>query len=74
MKRVAIFSIYIFFIGLVYASQCSAAGKDIELELIAQGQFEDLSKEIGLIISYVPLSPAEPLGILAQDQISGNLQ
>lgn len=67
MKRVAIFSIYIFFIGLVYASQCIAAGKDIELEAIAQGQFEDLSKEIGLIISYVPLSPAEPLGILGFD-------
>lgn len=67
MKQVAIFSIYIFFIGLVYASQGSAAGKDIELEAIAQGQFEDLSKEIGLIISYIPLAPAEPLGILGFD-------
>ncbi|HBI24583.1 MAG TPA: hypothetical protein DDX84_10375 [Nitrospiraceae bacterium] len=69
MKRVAIFSIYIFFIGLVYASQCSAAGKDIKLPSTGYGddEFKKLSKEMGLIISYVPLAPAAPLGILGFD-------
>lgn len=67
MKRAIIFSLFILFTGLFSASLCVAGGKDIELEAMAQGRFEDLSKEIGLIISYVPLSPAEPLGIVGFD-------
>ncbi|HIE64824.1 MAG: hypothetical protein ABGX83_07510 [Nitrospira sp.] len=37
------------------------------LNLLIQGGFEDFSEEIGLAVSYLPLSPAEPLGILGFD-------
>jgi len=33
----------------------------------AQGQFKSLSRDIGLAISYIPASPAEPLGITGFD-------
>ncbi|MFQ5780784.1 MAG: hypothetical protein ACE5HN_08375 [Nitrospiria bacterium] len=32
-----------------------------------QGAFEDFSEELGLAISYLPVAPAEPLGILGFD-------
>jgi hypothetical protein len=44
------------------------AGNDISLPLtFTQSQFDDLSRELGLAISYVPLSPAAPLGLLGFD-------
>ena len=54
---------------LVVFSRPAAAGKlDIELpSILAQSVFEDFSKEIGLAISYLPLAPAEPLGIFGFD-------
>ncbi|MEK6713051.1 MAG: hypothetical protein AABY41_02515 [Nitrospirota bacterium] len=49
-------------------SESFAGGNDIELKTsIGQPAFDDLSKEVGLLISYVPLAPAEPLGILGFD-------
>ncbi len=49
-------------------SESFAGGNDIELDpLIGQSAFDDLSKEVGLLISYVPLAPAGPLGILGFD-------
>lgn len=33
----------------------------------AQGAFKDLSKEVGFALSYFPMAPAEPLGILGFD-------
>lgn len=50
-----------------------AADLDIDLgdllgpTLLSQEEFKSLSEEIGLALSYVPLSPAEPLGILGLD-------
>jgi hypothetical protein len=44
------------------------AGNDISLpSFYTQSQFDDLSRELGLAISYVPLSPAAPLGLLGFD-------
>lgn len=60
-------SIVVVFLLILSVSLCSAGGNDISLQAMAQGEFEDLSKEVGLIISYVPLAPAEPLGILGFD-------
>lgn len=52
----------------ISANSCIAGGNDIQLDpSIVQKQFDDLSKEVGLIISYVPLAPAEPLGITGFD-------
>lgn len=48
-----------------------AAGNDLVLPSTAgaylQSEFKDLSETIGLLISYKPLAPAEPLGILGFD-------
>ena len=46
-----------------------AWGGGIDLHKLTQGQaqFRDLSKELGMAISYVPSSPAEPLGITGFD-------
>ncbi len=46
----------------------TAAGTEIELpENFIQSDFEDLSRQIGIAISYAPLAPAEPLGIIGFD-------
>ena len=46
----------------------SASEVDIELNpTIAQPVFKDFSKQMGLAISYLPMSPAEPLGLLGFD-------
>ena len=34
---------------------------------LSQAEFKDISKELGLAVSYLPLSPAEPLGIIGFD-------
>ncbi len=48
-----------------------AAGNDLVLPstpgAYLQSEFKDLSETIGLLISYKPLAPAEPLGILGFD-------
>ncbi len=46
-----------------------AAGNDLVLPSTnyVQQEFKDLSETIGLLISYKPLAPAEPLGILGFD-------
>ena len=55
--------------GLLLASSSPVfAAKDIELPLgYAQAEFEDLSRQVGLAISYTPLAPAAPLGLLGFD-------
>ena len=67
MKKVTISLLITIFIVVFSISLSNAAGNDIQLTLMAQSEFKDLSKEIGLIISYVSLAPAEPLGILGFD-------
>ena len=67
MKRVMILAITGLFLIVFSVPVCSAGSNDIELLSMAQNEFKNLSKEIGLIISYVPLAPAEPLGVLGFD-------
>lgn len=73
MKKIVILtvsSLLSLFLLVSSGSESFAGGNDIELNTISpisQGDFEDLSKEVGLLISYVPLAPAEPLGILGFD-------
>lgn len=48
----------------------SVSAENIDIETInstAQTTFEDFSEEIGLAIAYLPMAPAEPLGILGFD-------
>lgn len=53
---------------LFFPSTPTAASTDIKLpEEFSQSDFEDLSRQIGIAISYAPLAPAEPLGILGFD-------
>ncbi|VAX26781.1 hypothetical protein MNBD_NITROSPIRAE01-280 [hydrothermal vent metagenome] len=53
---------------IVFSRPVSAGELDIEIKSsISAPIFKDFSKEIGLAISYLPLAPAEPLGILGFD-------
>lgn len=55
----------------IYPPPVSALALDIDLglspTLLTQEEFKDLSEEIGLALSYLPLSPAESLGTLGID-------
>src|SRR3989337_3871134 len=71
MKKIVIVtvsSLFSLFLFIAAVSEAVAGGNDIEFDpSIGQAAFDDLSKEVGLLISYVPLSPAEPLGVLGFD-------
>ena len=67
MRKIMRSSIVAVFMLILSVSLCSAGGNDINLQAMAQSEFQDLSKEVGLIISYVPLAPAAPLGVLGFD-------
>ncbi len=60
-------------VGLsLWAHIAPALAADFDIDLtrtttLTQGEFKDLSEEAGLALSYLPLSPAEPLGILGID-------
>jgi hypothetical protein len=55
-------------LGWLLLNEVSVArATEIQLSGIAQGEFRDFTEEAGLMISYLPLSPAEPLGILGFD-------
>lgn len=67
MRKIMISSIIAVLLVLSSMS-LSYAGSKIDLQTgLLQSQFKDMSKELGLLISYTPLSPAEPLGILGFD-------
>ncbi|MCG3113490.1 MAG: hypothetical protein MCM46_16880 [Candidatus Manganitrophus sp. SB1] len=55
----------------IYSPPVSALDLDIDLglgpTLLSQEEFKDLSEEMGLALSYLPLSPAESLGVLGFD-------
>ena len=58
----------IVFIFTLFIHQPTQADTQIALPSgFAQSYFHDLSKEIGLAVSYVPMEPAAPLGILGFD-------
>lgn len=45
-----------------------ALAADIDsIQLLSQGQFRELSEDLGAALSYKPLTPAEPLGITGFD-------
>jgi hypothetical protein len=56
-------------IGLfILISSPAWAGYDLTLpSTMTQSQFDDLSQQLGLAISYTPLAPAAPLGLLGFD-------
>lgn len=67
MRKIMISSIIAVLLVLSSMS-LSFAGSKIDIDTtLGQKQFNDMSKELGLLISYAPLSPAEPLGILGFD-------
>ena len=63
------FWIVIGFFLMVSFDQAWAIDADIHLPItgISQKEFKDFSTEAGLAISYIPTSPAEPLGITGFD-------
>ena len=67
-KAIALAFTAIWSLGLIHTSSW-AAGNDLELPSsgYTQDEFKELSETIGLLISYKPLAPAEPLGILGFD-------
>jgi len=66
-----------FWVGLgivLFTNTPSISAFDADINLtqtivnnLLQGEFEDFSEEIGLAVSYLPLAPAEPLGMLGFD-------
>lgn len=67
MKKITISSIAAV-LYLFMSMSLSHAGSKIDIQPgLGQAQFNDLSKELGLIISYAPLAPAAPLGVLGFD-------
>lgn len=71
MKKIVILtvsSLFSFFLFTAVVSDAIAGGNDIQLTSgLSENDFKDLSKQVGLFISYIPLAPAEPLGILGFD-------
>jgi hypothetical protein len=52
---------------LVLAFCVTAHASDIEIDPakgLLQSEFEEMSKELGFAINYIPLTPAAPLGTL----------
>ncbi len=71
MRKIFMFvvpSLFSFLLLIAASSYAVAGGNDIQLKTgLLESEFKDLSKDVGLLISYVPLAPAEPLGILGFD-------
>jgi len=62
MKRTVFVVIFIFLASFVFA-------EDIEFtdSSLTQGEFESFTKELGVALSFNPMSPAEPLGVTGFD-------
>ena len=66
--KLTVSSILSLILFIATTSDLIAGGNDIQLnEELSKSDFKDLSKQVGLFISYVPLAPAEPLGTLGFD-------
>jgi len=69
--RMSRIKIIFFGIGmfLVFAFQTIAEAGELNLSGsgLIQDEFKNMSKELGLAVSYLPVSPAEPLGIIGFD-------
>jgi len=55
------------FISASYSSRAYANYDLLLPSTMTQSQFDDLSQQLGLAISYTPLAPAAPLGLLGLD-------
>ncbi|MFY9269274.1 MAG: hypothetical protein WAO55_05915 [Candidatus Manganitrophaceae bacterium] len=67
--RIYLLSITAFLLPLIFAVQNTPAA-DLDILIpnsLIQSQFKSFSQEAGLALSYLPLSPAEPLGVLGFD-------
>lgn len=63
-KKIILSALFI----LLASSRLSAADVDIKIPPgLAQSQFNDVTKELGLAIAYIALAPAENLGIIGLD-------
>lgn len=68
MKRVIQLMSFILILFFISINVVWAGSNDIKIKTgFLQSQFRDLSREIGLAINFLPMSPAEPLGILGFD-------
>ena len=71
MKKIislAVSALFGFLLFIATSSDVIAGGNDIQLNAgLSKSDFKDLSKQVGLMISYIPLAPAEPLGITGFD-------
>ncbi len=69
LRRAA--SVAFFLIGSLNSLSAEAAKYDLVMPTpvvgYAQSEFRDLSEQVGLAIAYLPLAPAEPLGLLGFD-------
>jgi len=67
-KRLLFLGVALVFLALQPIRPASAGEVDIRfLSSLGQGAFEDFTEEVGLAISYLPLSPAESLGTFGLD-------
>src|SRR5262249_409146 len=58
----------VFAVLILHSYTAAAADNDINIPAgTTQQDFKDLTEELGLAISYMPLAPAEPLGLLGFD-------
>jgi len=55
------------FVWMLFIVCDLAESGTLQLSGMTQKEFEELSQEVGLAVSYLPLSPAEPLGLLGFD-------
>jgi|GEM_PF-117551 len=73
MRRACVFKLILVMIGFFlsfHVMPASASNLDINLRqagTLTQSEFRDFSEEAGLAVSYLPLSPAESLGIVGID-------
>jgi len=71
MKKIislTVSALFGFLLFIATTSDVIAGSNDIQLNAgISKSEFKDLSSQVGLFISYIPLAPAEPLGILGFD-------
>jgi Family of unknown function (DUF6588) len=68
MLKIGTGAVILCFILLFNSYKAIAGGNNITIPAgLSQSEFRDLTEQVGLAISYMPLAPAEPLGLLGFD-------
>ena len=68
LKKFSFYAWFLAFVVLIDHPLVWAVDADVSIPTtLLQSEFKNFSEEVGLAISYLPLSPAEPLGILGFD-------